>query len=293
MAMLHNRHDATSPRPQPADRVGKMSLAHLDTVSETLVIPLWARSVESRRGDGLLQDPQAERIVAELDYDFARFRDAAVSQLTVCLRARAIDRWVGNFLRRHPTGTVCELGVGLDTRFDRLENNLATYLEVDLPEVIALRRCFFSESRRRQFIADSVVDSGWIERTKQTGGAHFFVAEGLLMYLRETEVKALFSRLADQFPDSRIAFDTFSPLIADNLAWHDTMRFMRVGFNWSITQVRDIQGWDSRCRVIESVGLEELGEHLHRLTLNQCMMLWALQFTPTYGVHLLQFAGNK
>ena len=75
--------------------------------------------------------------------------------------------------------------------------------------------------------------------------------------------------------------------------WHDTMRFMRVGFNWSITQVRDIQGWDSRCRVIESVGLEELGEHLHRLTLNQCMMLWALQFTPTYGVHLLQFAGNK
>jgi O-methyltransferase involved in polyketide biosynthesis len=293
MAMLHNRHDTTSPRPQPADRVGKMSLAHLDTVSETLVIPLWARSVESRRGDGLLQDPQAERIVAELDYDFARFRDAAVSQLTVCLRARAIDRWVGNFLRRHPTGTVCELGVGLDTRFDRLENNLATYLEVDLPEVIALRRCFFSESRRRQFIADSVVDSGWIERTKQTGGAHFFVAEGLLMYLRETEVKALFSRLADQFPDSRIAFDTFSPLIADNLAWHDTMRFMRVGFNWSITQVRDIQGWDSRCRVIESVGLEELGEHLHRLTLNQCMMLWALQFTPTYGVHLLQFAGNK
>jgi len=142
-------------------------------------------------------------------------------------------------------------------------------------------------------VADSVTDSPWIRRIKRTPGPYFFVAEGLLMYLRESDVKALFSRLADHFPGSPIAFDTFSPVIADNLAWHDTMRFMRVGFNWSITDARDIEGWDSRCRVIESVGMEGLAEHLHRLPLDQQMMLWALQFTPTYGVHLLQFAGNK
>lgn len=293
MAILHNREETTLPCPPHADDAEKVSLAHLGTVSETLVIPLWARSVESRRGNGLLHDPQAERVVDELDYDFAKFRNAGISQLTVCLRARTIDRWVGNFLGRHPSGTVCELGVGLGTRFDRLDNNLATYLEVDLPDVIALRRRFFRESTRRQFIADSVMDSGWIERTKRTGGAHFFIAEGLLMYLRETEVKVLLGRLADHFPDSRIAFDTFSPHIADNLPLHDTMCFMRVGFNWSITQVKDMEGWDPRCRIIESVGMEELDQHLHRLPLNQQMMLWALQFIPTYGVHLLQFASDK
>ena len=269
-----------------------MSLAHLSPVSETLVIPLWARGVESRRADGILHDPQAERILARLDYDFGKFRDAAVSQLAACLRTRTIDRWVSHFLRDSPVGTVVDLGTGLDSRFDRLDNGRATWFEVDLPEVIALRRCFFRESKRRRFLADSVTDSRWMERIKRTAGPYFFVAEGLLMYLRESEVEALFGRLADHFPCSRIAFDTFSPVIADNLAWHDTMRFMRAGFTWAIAQVRDIEAWDPRCRVIESVGMEELHEYLHRLPLNQRMMLWALEFTPIYGVNLVRFAGN-
>jgi len=275
------------------DGIGKVSLAHLRPVSETPVIPLWARSVESGRSNGILHDPQAERILPQLDYDVGKFRDAAVSQLTLCVRARTIDRWVSNFLRDNPAGTLVDLGTGLDTRFDRLDNGRATWFELDLPEVIALRRCFLRETRRRRFVADSVTDSPWIRRIKRTPGPYFFVAEGLLMYLRESDVKALFSRLADHFPGSPIAFDTFSPVIADNLAWHDTMRFMGAGFSWAIARVSDIEAWDSRCRVIESVGLEALHEYLHRLPLNQQMLLWILQCAPIYAVNLLQFVGNE
>ena len=99
MAILHNCEETTLPCPPHADDAEKVSLAHLGTVSETLVIPLWARSVESGRSDGILHDPQAERILPQLDYDFGKFRDAAVSQLTLCVRARTIDLWVSNFLR--------------------------------------------------------------------------------------------------------------------------------------------------------------------------------------------------
>src|SRR5713101_4278456 len=93
-ALVRNREGIVSPRRPSLDGIGKVSLAHLRHVSETLVIPLWARSVESGRSNGILHDPQAERILPQLDYDFCKFRDAAVSQLTLCVRARTIDRWV-------------------------------------------------------------------------------------------------------------------------------------------------------------------------------------------------------
>src|ERR1700674_663572 len=268
---------ADSRRP---DRAGtsKISLVHLSPVSETLVVPLWARSVESRLSDGVLHDPAAERIFARLDYDFAKFRDGSVSQLTACLRAQTVDRWVTTFLEASPRGTIVELGAGLDTRFERLDNGSATWFELDLPDVIALRRRLFRQRRRRQFMAMSVTEPGWIEPVRQATGPLFFVAEGLLMYLQEHEVRTLLSRLADHFPDSQLAFDAFSPVIADNLAWHDTMRHMRSAFTWSIDDITNIERWDRRYRLVDCVDMADFSEHFGRLPFHQQMLIWMLQY---------------
>jgi O-methyltransferase involved in polyketide biosynthesis len=40
------------------------------TVQETLLIPLYGRAVENRKGEPVLRDPRAEEIVASIDYDF-------------------------------------------------------------------------------------------------------------------------------------------------------------------------------------------------------------------------------
>ncbi len=42
-----------------------------NTVQETLVIPLFARKTCSERYPSLFSDPEAERVCASLDYDFA------------------------------------------------------------------------------------------------------------------------------------------------------------------------------------------------------------------------------
>ena len=42
-----------------------------NTVQETLVIPLYGRKVCSERFPQLFSDPEAERLCAMLDYDFA------------------------------------------------------------------------------------------------------------------------------------------------------------------------------------------------------------------------------
>ena len=52
----------------------------LSGVSETLLIPLWARAEETKRADGLIRDEFAVQLVEQIDYDFAKFARAKHSQ---------------------------------------------------------------------------------------------------------------------------------------------------------------------------------------------------------------------
>ena len=131
----------------------------LSGVSETLLIPLWARAVETRRTDAIIRDPIALEIFENLDYDFSRFDGAWMTQTGIAVRTKILDAGTEIFIRRHPRAVVINLGAGLSTRFSRLDNGSIHWVEVDLPDVIALRRLFFRETRRYRCVAGSVTDS--------------------------------------------------------------------------------------------------------------------------------------
>jgi len=69
----------------------------LGDVQETLLIPLYARALETRRERGLVRDDLAQQMVESIDYDFTRF-DQPPTLLGSVLRTAIIDRWVGEFL---------------------------------------------------------------------------------------------------------------------------------------------------------------------------------------------------
>jgi hypothetical protein len=93
----------------------------LGRVQETALVPLYARALESRRRRPILEDPKAVEIVDSIDWDFRRFGQRR--RVVGCtLRSAMFDVWVREFLRRHPKGTVVEIGAGLNTRFERLDN---------------------------------------------------------------------------------------------------------------------------------------------------------------------------
>lgn len=111
----------------------------LGPVQQTLLIPLLGRAVESRKPAGLLKDRKAEAIVDALDYDFAKWRGGA-SLVGATLRTVLFDRAIEKFAR--DAATIVEIGCGLNTRFDRLDDGERQWLEFDLPDSIALRRRF-------------------------------------------------------------------------------------------------------------------------------------------------------
>ncbi|MFC7885720.1 class I SAM-dependent methyltransferase [Streptomyces sp. NPDC057376] len=204
----------------------------LGTVQETLLIPLYARAVETRKEHALLRDPRAEEIVASIDYDFGRF-DGLPSLVGALLRTLLFDRWVAEFLTAHPQATVVEIGTGLNTRYERVDNGRARWFELDLPDVIALRRRFFTDTPQRTMIASSVTDEAWAaEVTSDAGGPYLFLAEAVLPYLDEADVRQVVDLLADRFPGALLALDTAGPGFFDTQEEHDALSRVEARMHW-------------------------------------------------------------
>ena len=91
-------------------------------MSQTLLIPLWARAVEQREAEPLVVDPVAVAMVERIDYDWRRIRLSLGDLVQCVVRLREFDRFVRDFLVRHPAATVVHLGCGLDARFQRVDN---------------------------------------------------------------------------------------------------------------------------------------------------------------------------
>jgi O-methyltransferase involved in polyketide biosynthesis len=193
---------------------GKQS-ADLGDVQQTLFIPLAARAAQTRRKHPALRDPKAVEILDAVDAD-ALYTTHPGGFVTV-VRTLMFDWWVRQFLAEHPGGTVVELGTGLNTRFERVDNGRCHWIDLDLPDTIEMRRRFFADTDRRQMIAASVLDDTWHEAVAACPPPYFFVSDGVLVYLEEDHVKAALTRIGARFGGSILAFDTYGKR---GPAWH-------------------------------------------------------------------------
>jgi len=185
----------------------------LGEVQETLLVPLYGRARDATARRSILNDVRARELVDGIDYDFARFSGGLL--LTTVLRTSVFDAWVRGFISRHPAGTVVEIGTGLNTRFERTDNGQVRWFDLDLPDTIELRQRFFTQTDRQTMIAGSVLDTDWFDTVNAGPGPHLFVAEGVFAYLTETQVHGAITNLANRFPGSLIAFDTYGSKIID------------------------------------------------------------------------------
>ncbi|MGA8545842.1 MAG: class I SAM-dependent methyltransferase [Mycobacterium sp.] len=184
------------------------------SVEWTNLCTLYLRAYESRLERPVLGDRAASEAVDRIDYDFARMHRTAqpwANQFLVALRAKQLDIWAGDFLRRNPDAVVLHLGCGLDSRAFRLDvPSGVSWFDVDVPGVIALRRQLYTDRTGYTMIGASVTEPGWLDQIP-TGRPALIVAEGLLMYLDENEIRDLLQRLTDRFGTGELLADLLSP----------------------------------------------------------------------------------
>ncbi|MFI0446482.1 class I SAM-dependent methyltransferase [Actinomadura sp. 6N118] len=245
-----------APQRKPARSV------RLGAIQETLLIPLYGRAVESRKPEAMLRDQAAEQMVAAIDYDFARF-DGGPSLIGTVLRTHLFDHWVRAFLTEHPDGTVVEIGTGLNTRYERVDNGRAHWFELDLPDVIELRRTFFADTSRRRMLAASVLDGGWTAAPLATGGPYFLAAEAVLAYLPEKDVRHAIDLLAERFPEALLALDTTGPGMVETQDSHDALSKVQARLRWNCPDPRLLEDWRPGSRLLASHTFTTLPTQVH------------------------------
>jgi O-methyltransferase involved in polyketide biosynthesis len=164
--------------------------------------------------------------------------------LNVALRAREFDRGVRVFLEAHPDGVVVDIGCGLDTRFERVDNGQVTWFNLDFPEVMALRGQFFAPHPRCHTLACSALDFAWMDEVAQQAGPYFFLAEGVFPYLTEDQICQLALALRDRFPGAGLMFDALPALMVRLGRLHPAIRQTRAArVRWASNDSRLLETW--------------------------------------------------
>lgn len=215
---------------------GVVDGASLEGVSATSLWTLRNRAVEAMRTDGVLDDPLAVGLYQRISYDYGKFGKPSQSH---ALRALAFDEVIRDYAREHPRATVVALGEGLQTSYWRIADPDLTWVSVDLPEVMEVRRRLLPEEPGITPLAMSALDRAWMDRVDEDAASDGIIitAEGLLMYLPEADSRALIADCAARFPGGAMVFDSIPPSYRDRTldGLHLTERYQVPPMPFSLT----------------------------------------------------------
>jgi len=111
-----------------------MSDIKLDRVERTLLGTLSTRAKHDRLSSEIFKFLKEKDLVYGFDYfDFVPAND----------RTAIYDIFITDYIKENPKARILNVGCGFCTRFQRMKNDTVSWVNVDKPSVIALRRQFF------------------------------------------------------------------------------------------------------------------------------------------------------
>jgi methyltransferase (TIGR00027 family) len=176
----------------------------MDAVGLTSLWVAAMRAVESEREDCLFKDPFARDLAGERGFEVLRAMDPGGGPPrppTIVVRTRFLDDNIARVLAGGVRQVVI-LAAGMDSRAYRLDWPVGTVVyEIDQPAVLAHKHDKLSgvapRCERRAVAIDLAEDwpSALTAQGFERGARTLWLVEGLLPYLRDEHVPALFARI--------------------------------------------------------------------------------------------------
>ncbi|MDO1510735.1 MULTISPECIES: class I SAM-dependent methyltransferase [unclassified Neisseria] len=229
-----------------------------DAVSDTSLISLYMKSLESQKDDPVICDSTACGLVKQIDFDFNTFRKAKKSALGVAIRASYFDRVAADFIRTRRRPVVIELGCGLDDRMSRIGRaaEKAFFYQIDLPSVIKLRAALLPALSNEDLLGSSILDTHWMctLRRLHPDSQFLIIAEGVLMYFSREQIAKLFQNIAAHFKrcNSEILFDVLSTWGCRHTYLHPALRRNGARFDYGCDSDREMENWAENLSLIDS-----------------------------------------
>ena len=238
--------------------------AGLTGLAETAFVPLVARALAAERFPDIgFRDPTAEAIYGALQLDLSAYVGGNAGMHGVIARSWMFDQIVGVFTSRHPNAQIVDLGAGLSTRFERIDNGMMTWIDVDQAPVIALRETLFQHTPRRRMVAADIGAPDWLERLELASTPTLVVGEGFFAYQAPAMVEATMRDLAAAVPGRpcELAFDYVSPLLVGRPRAHPVLNRLNaargqggatITYRWGARRATDLAPDDAGWQVVRT-----------------------------------------
>lgn len=250
----------------------------LEKEMETLLITLKAKASDSCSNKTILNDKKAAEILNMIDYDFEKIKGFGNEIMVV--RAKQFDTWLVEFLDTNPITTVLNLGCGLDTRVERINpSSTVSWFDVDYPDVIDFRKNFFSNKEGYEMIPSSVTELGWLEQIPKDRPA-MIIAEGILEYLTENEVKTLLNRIINYFPQGQIVFDVMNSF-AVNSGKEELKATTGAVHRWTVDDILSVDQINPKMKRLVDLSVFK-SNYMHRLPLKTRLLYSTMCLIPNF-----------
>ncbi|MEA3281017.1 MAG: class I SAM-dependent methyltransferase [Euryarchaeota archaeon] len=101
-----------------------------------------------------MSDPKAVEVMRAVNQELSKSKNRLHRRMVrgkidkkqvvhIVIRAKRYDEYVTEFPKSSPDGIVVNIGCGLDSRFLRIDNGRVHFYDLDLPDVIGIKRRFF------------------------------------------------------------------------------------------------------------------------------------------------------
>lgn len=232
---------------------------------ETMLMTLSGRALQSQWKNPIFHDPWAEEAMRHIDYDISkRYRGVGswsmwnkIGCTIIATRAATFDLLTTHYLADHPDATVLHVGCGMDSRFFRVDPpEGCQWFDVDYPDVIDLRRQLFPERNGAyHLISAPLSDLRWLDKVPRDRPG-LLIAEGVLHYLSETEVKALLNAVVAHFPGGQMIFDICHPWIVKRAG--SNVGGTGATYKWGLDDPQDIKQLEPKLELIKELRPSEL-----------------------------------
>jgi O-methyltransferase involved in polyketide biosynthesis len=231
---------------------------------ETMLMTLSGRAVQSQWKNPILCDPWAEEAMRHIDYDISKQLTGVASwsmwkdigPTIIATRAATFDNLTTRFLADHPDAVVIQAGCGMDSRVFRVDPPASVqWFDVDYPDVIDLRRQLFPERNAYHQIGAPLADLRWLDDVPRDRPG-LLVAEGVLHYLSETDVKGLLNAVVDHFPSGQMIFDICNSMIVKRAG--SNVGGTGASYKWGLDDPQDIKQLEPKLELVEEISMHKL-----------------------------------
>lgn len=185
----------------------------LDEVNKTLYIPLYGKSLVSKKGI-ILKDTKAEEIWEKEHFKLKGKSKSKWLAYFMAMRAKVFDDWLIEQMNTSDVSAIIlHIGCGMDSRIERVGARGHQWYDGDFKDVIECRKRYYSETNCYHMITCDLRNRAWLNNIPDHADA-IVVLEGISMYMKHEEIRECFSALSEHFSSVRILMDCYTEYAA-------------------------------------------------------------------------------